>query len=137
VLPAPARLRRGQDIREVVRSGRRGATRTLVVHFCPAETSETSETSAAGTSETSGMATPAPARSAPICPQVGLLVSKAVGGSVVRHRVARQLRHLCADRLGSLPSGSRMVVRALPPAAGERSAVLGEDLDRALARVGR
>jgi ribonuclease P protein component len=63
-------------------------------------------------------------------------VGRAVGNSVVRHRVIRQLRHLVRDRLHRLPVGSRLVVRALPPAAGAGSAALGRDLDAALARLG-
>ena len=65
----------------------------------------------------------------------GLVVSKAVGGSVVRHRVARRLRHLLAPRLAALPEGTRLVVRAAPAAATATSAELGVDLDRALARL--
>jgi ribonuclease P protein component len=70
-------------------------------------------------------------------PTVGLVVGKAVGGSVVRHRVARQLRAQLARRLLSLPHGSGTVVRALPTAAGATSAELGADLDAALGRVVR
>lgn len=77
----------------------------------------------------------------PACPRVGFVVSKAVGGSVVRHRVARRLRHVMRDRLGQLPPGTRLVVRALPKAAAADSAQLGADVDRALrallAGVGR
>jgi ribonuclease P protein component len=65
--------------------------------------------------------------------RVGFIVSKAVGGSVVRHRVARRLRHLMRDRLADVPAGARIVVRALPAAATADSAALGRDLDRTLA----
>jgi len=60
------------------------------------------------------------------------VVSKAVGGAVVRHRVSRRLRHLLAPRLGALPAGAMLVVRALPPAATATSAELAGDLDGAL-----
>lgn len=60
-------------------------------------------------------------------------MSKAVGGSVVRHAVTRRLRHLVAPRLEALPAGASVVVRALPPAATATSAELGSDLDGALA----
>ena len=69
------------------------------------------------------------------CPRVGLVVSKAVGGSVVRHRVARRLRHVMRDRLDRLPPGTRMVVRALPKSAAADSTRLGSDIDRALRTV--
>lgn len=66
---------------------------------------------------------------------MGFVVSKAVGNSVVRHRVTRQLRHLVADRLGTLPPGCTLVIRALPPAAGSASTELAADLDSALRRL--
>jgi ribonuclease P protein component len=65
-------------------------------------------------------------------PRAGFVVSRAVGGSVVRHRVARRLRHLVRDRVGSLPPGARLVVRALPPSADAPSALLADDLDAGL-----
>jgi ribonuclease P protein component len=68
-------------------------------------------------------------------PLVGLVVGKAVGGSVVRHRVARRLRAQLAGRLKALPDGSGTVVRALPDAAAATSGQLGAGLDRALARL--
>lgn len=64
--------------------------------------------------------------------RVGFVVSKAVGGSVVRHRVARRLRHVLRERLDSLPAGTRLVVRALPRSATADSARLASDVDRAL-----
>ena len=62
-------------------------------------------------------------------------MSKAVGGSVVRHRVVRRLRHVVRDRLTTLPAGSRLVVRALPPAATATSAELAANLDAGLAKA--
>ena len=49
-------------------------------------------------------------------------MSRAVGNSVVRHRVLRVLRAQTRPLLGTLPSGSLLVVRALPPAAAADSA---------------
>lgn len=66
---------------------------------------------------------------------MGFVVSKAVGGSVVRHQVARRLRHLMRDRIDGLPPGSDLVVRALSPAATASSAELGADLDAALRKL--
>jgi ribonuclease P protein component len=68
-------------------------------------------------------------------PRVGFVVSKAVGNSVVRHRVARRLRHVVRDRLGTVRLGCTLVVRALPPAAEAASAELGSDIDSALRRL--
>lgn len=62
-------------------------------------------------------------------------MSKAVGNAVVRHRVARRLRHLMRDRLAALPEGTDLVVRALPPSADATSRDLGADLDATLRRL--
>ena len=71
----------------------------------------------------------------PGSPVVGLVVGKTVGGSVVRHQVSRRLRAQIAARLDRLPLGSGLVIRALPEAATATSALLGADLDAALAKV--
>lgn len=65
--------------------------------------------------------------------RVGLVVSKQVGNSVVRHRVARRLRGVLAQRVSDWPGGRLIVVRALPAAATATSAELAVDLDRAWA----
>src|SRR6185369_5030185 len=44
--------------------------------------------------------------------RVGFVVGRTVGNSVTRHRTVRRLRHLVRDRLGRLPAGSILVVRA-------------------------
>ncbi len=62
-------------------------------------------------------------------------MSKAVGGSVVRHAVTRRLRHVVGPRLAHLPAGSRLVVRALPASATASSQALAADLDVALERA--
>jgi ribonuclease P protein component len=43
----------------------------------------------------------------------GLIISKSVGGSVKRHRVARKVRHAVAPTIAHLPTGSLLVIRAL------------------------
>ncbi|GAA1212542.1 ribonuclease P protein component [Prauserella alba] len=108
MLPADARLRRSEEFRAVMRGGVRAGRRRLVLHAL-AESGERKK--------------------------AGFVVSKAVGNSVVRHRVIRRLRHLVADRLGTLPDGYALVVRALPPAAKASSAELGSDLDAAMRRL--
>ncbi len=110
MLPRAARLHRSADFTEVVRRGRRASRATLTVHLLPG---------------TAGHV------------RAGLVVSKAVGGSVVRSTVSRRLRHLLRVRLPHLPAGTRLVVRAAPSAATASSAALGDDLDAALARAQR
>jgi len=67
---------------------------------------------------------------------MGLVIAKTVGGSVIRHRVARRLRALVAVRIASWPLGLDVVIRALPSAASADLTRLGHDLDRALERLG-
>ncbi|GAC1327606.1 MAG: hypothetical protein NVSMB13_14000 [Mycobacteriales bacterium] len=67
-------------------------------------------------------------------PRVGFIVSRAVGGAVVRNRVRRQFRELLRHR--PLPAGSLLVLRVLPPAAGLTSAALDTELDALLRRLG-
>jgi ribonuclease P protein component len=102
-------MRRSTDFTTVVRDGARARGASLVVH------------------QRAGLDSPRPV--------VGLIVSKAVGGSVTRHRVSRQLRAQLALRLDRLPAASGTVVRALPASARAGSASLGADLDRALRRL--
>ena len=109
MLPPEHRLTDGESFRLAVRRGRRAGRRTLVVHL--------------GTSEE-----PAPAR-------VGLVVSKAVGGAVVRNRVKRRLRHLAREHVSSLPGSAVLVLRALPPSAEASWDELGDDLAASLRRV--
>ncbi len=67
--------------------------------------------------------------------RAGIIVSRSVGGAVVRTTVKRRLRHLLRDRMALLTPGSAVVVRALPPAAGSTSADLDADLGAALSRA--
>jgi ribonuclease P protein component len=69
-------------------------------------------------------------------PRVGFVVSKAVGPAVTRNLVKRRLRHLARARLGVLPAGSMLVVRALPAAASAGYEDLAQELDRCLSKVG-
>jgi ribonuclease P protein component len=124
VLPPAHRLRSSAEFSAVVRWGRRASRPLLTVHAVL----PTGELPAR---------TGAPDAAAPA--RAGLVVSKAVGGSVVRHRTARRLRHLLAPHLvgpaADVPAGTRLVVRAAPAAGAADSAALGADLDAALARL--
>jgi ribonuclease P protein component len=117
LLAVGTRLTRRDDFATAVRRGRRAACGSVVVHLARACT---------------GDVVPAPVL---VDPKVGFVVSRAVGGSVVRHRVQRRLRHLMRSRVPILPAGALVVVRALPASASASSAALGDDLDRALRRL--
>jgi ribonuclease P protein component len=102
VLPKNARMTRSADFQRTIRSGVRVTRPTLVLH-------------------------------ADCVPHnrvlVGVVVSKAIGNAVVRNRVKRRLRHLAANRIPTTPTGTDVVVRALPRSAtslaGLRSDLLG------------
>jgi len=117
VLAAAARLRRREDFSATVRSGRRAGHGALVVHVSPAATNSTN-----------------PARASS---RAGFVVSRAVGGAVVRNLVQRRLRHLMRTEIDRLPPGTDVVVRALPAAATRSYADLGADLSSALAAATR
>jgi ribonuclease P protein component len=70
-------------------------------------------------------------------PLVGFVVSRAVGGAVVRNRVRRRLRVLVREYLSSLPGGSLLVVRAHPQAATASQADLAAELDLVMSTLVR
>lgn len=108
MLPAQARMRRREDFAVAVRQGSRTGRTLLTGHLLVR----------AGSDE------PALA---------GFVVSRAVGGAVVRNKVRRRLRSLVRGYLESLPGGSLLVVRATPRAATARQADLAAELDLVIA----
>ncbi len=104
MLPAAARMRRREDFSAAVRGGSRTGRPLLTGHLLVRP----------GSRE--------PARA-------GFVVSRAVGGAVVRNRVRRRLRALMGGHMESLPQGSLLVVRANPRAATARQSDLAADLD--------
>jgi ribonuclease P protein component len=111
VLSPENRLRRRTEFSDVVRRGRRASRPLLTVHLLPGADAS--------------------------APRAGLVVSKAVGGSVVRTRVARRLRHQLRPVVSTLPAGTRLVVRAAPAAATADSVALGRDLTSAVEKLTR
>jgi ribonuclease P protein component len=101
MLPRRQRLTARRDFTTTVRSGRRFRSGALVGHVL-------------GTPSDDG-------------PRAGLIVTRAVGNSVQRHRVSRVLRHACTQHLGQLAPGTLIVLRALPGAAA-RDSRLAEDV---------
>ena len=106
---AAHRLTGGAGFWLAIRTGRRAGSDTLVLHL--ARTDEVGP------------------------PRIGFVVSRAVGNAVTRNRVRRRLRELVRGGREALPSGSLLVVRALPSAAGASYAELRSDLTRCLSRV--
>lgn len=103
------RVRSGADFRETMRRGRKAASPAAVVYA------------------RSSMTT-APAR-------FGIIVSKAVGGAVVRNRVKRRGRAVCAELISSIPVGNVVVVRMLPAAAEVTWDTLREQLTTSIRRA--
>jgi ribonuclease P protein component len=68
-------------------------------------------------------------------PRIGLVVSKAVGSAVQRHRVARRLRHVARTVIDELDPADRVVIRALPGSRYAISARLEQELRTALRRT--
>lgn len=118
---APAeRLRRRDEFAATIKAGRRAARGSLVVHM---------RTSAIDDPVRTGGDVP-PSRA-------GFVVSKAVGGAVVRNLVKRRLRHLVRTHLGEMPPGTDLVVRALPASATRTYQDLGADLAQAIDAASR
>jgi ribonuclease P protein component len=115
MLPAAHRLRRSVDFERTVRRGTRAGRSTVVVHLLIPD--ENVSDPGSGT------------------PQVGFVVSKAVGNSVQRNLVKRRLRAAAAEQLSVLPSAARALVRALPPSSAATYADLERDLDSCLRRA--
>jgi ribonuclease P protein component len=116
VLPAQARLRRRPEFTAVVRSGRRVGRPTMVLHYLPQRPA-------------------GPDGVVPGGPRAGFVVGRAVGNSVVRHRVTRRLRAVALGELHRLPPTADLVVRARPEAAEATSERLRRDLVSGLDRV--
>ena len=96
MLPKKARLTTSEDFAKATKSGLRLTSSNLVgyLYISPVEKNENLETSS----------------------KCGLIINKSVGGSVMRHRIARQLRHDLAPIIGTLPTNSLFVVRVLKSA---------------------
>ncbi len=105
----------------VVRSGRRAGRPTMVLHYLPERPTDPRSDQGAGSTSAG--------------PRAGFVVGKAVGNSVCRHRVTRQLRHLVRQELHRLPPEADLVVRARPEAAGAPSATLQRDLRAGVDRL--
>lgn len=67
--------------------------------------------------------------------RAALAVGKGVGTAVERNRVARKIRHCLRPRLGALPDGSCLVVRALPGSSRAGSDEIARELDRMLSQA--
>ena len=84
MLAKSARLTESADFARATKSGLRASTQNFVGYLYPTNLDQ-------------------PARA-------GLIISKNVGGSVTRHKIARKLRHAFRDIYSQLPTGGLLVV---------------------------
>lgn len=87
MLPNSARIKSSSDFARATKSGRRITSDSLIGYLYSSNSND-------------------PAK-------LGLIVGKTVGNSVVRHRIARQIRHAAREDLTNLPNGTLFVVRAM------------------------
>lgn len=105
MLPASQRLRHRSDFRAAIRGATSGS-KLVVVHVVIRSSDPATADLING-------------------PRVGVVCSKSVGNSVVRHTVARHLRHVVKDVVDGLPR-SVDVIRARPAAADASHSALAE-----------
>ncbi|MBU9762993.1 ribonuclease P protein component [Mycobacterium sp. TNTM28] len=110
MLPARYRMRRSAEFSATVSRGVRAVQPDVVVHALHEGTDATG-------------------------PRVGLIVSKAVGNAVERHRVSRRLRHAARVVVPKLDATDLVVIRARAGSAEAPSVRLEQQLQRALERL--
>ncbi len=110
MLPAQYRMTRSTEFGATVSKGNKAAQPDLVLYTRSDETGEPG-------------------------PRIGLVVSKAVGNAVQRHRVSRRLRHAARILLDDLDPADRVVIRALPSSRNAISPRLEQELRTALQRI--
>ncbi len=123
MLPKKARLTTSEDFAKATKSGLRLTSENLVgyLYISPAANNANNVNNE-------------------LTPKCGLIINKSVGGSVMRHRIARQLRHDIAPNLHTLPSDSLFVVRVLksaPEYTNELTQLISDLLSRSQKNVSR
>lgn len=118
MLPAHHKLTSPAEFHRTIKKGSKAGSRTVVVHVLD------------------HTATCPDAPVATTGPRFGLVVSKAVGNAVARHRTSRRLRHVCRSLFPDLPPTADLVIRALPASATASSEQLEKDIRKALRKCG-
>lgn len=133
MLPVEHRLSTQAQFKTVMKKGRRVKSRNLMIHFLSATATLPGENSGSSVE-----------LSTPRAPRCGLVISKAVGNSVVRHNTARKLRAaffnlvkaehpaLGIDATEQPRGYIDIVVRAFPGAASLTTVELQRELELAL-----
>ena len=105
MLPNSARIKSSSDFARVTKSGRRTSTDSLIAYLLLNQSNSGSNLNFNSNSNLN--------HKKDDNPKLGLIISKSVGNSVVRHRIARQIRHASFNYLSLLPTGSLLVIRAM------------------------
>ncbi|MFP7365351.1 ribonuclease P protein component [Corynebacterium callunae] len=128
MLPAQHKLNSSLQFRTVLRKGRRAGSKTVVVHLWDSAESLDPTENQGNVAAFGG-------------PRFGLIVSKAVGNAVIRHRTARRLRHVCAQIVAENPEllspTHHIVIRALAASGQASSADLYRDISYGLGKAQR
>ncbi|WP_084588166.1 ribonuclease P protein component [Corynebacterium auriscanis] len=132
------RLRSSTDFGRTVRGGRKKGSRSVVVYILPPAVPYPEPSTRRFHDVSRETLSPDAVALSPR-PRVGLVVSKAVGNAVARHRVSRQLRHAVRDALVDLEwqcaPGTTIVLRALPAAASTTYKELVKDVYSCIRRA--
>lgn len=108
VLPRAHRVVCADDFRRAVRRGHRTSTPSVVLYLLAGE---------------------------PGGPRFGVVVSKKVGGAVVRNRVRRRIQAICAGAMAIAQPSDLIVVRALPGARETPWDTLRAEIEDGLGRA--
>lgn len=106
-------MTRGEDYRQVVRTGNRVGGAFCITYAVPRSVPED---------------TALPAR-------FGYIISKAVGNAVVRNRVRRRMKSISEELIGNGVIGVDVVFRALPKAANASFDELKKEMLRSIERL--
>ena len=110
MLAKPNRVTQAHDFKTIVRRGRRFVSDTMVLYVLPTESDVS---------------------------RFGFIVTKAVGGAVVRNSVRRRLRSASHDLLATVGAGNDVVVRALPASVEATWATLHSEIAGGLSTIAR
>ncbi len=128
MLPTQNKLNSSVQFRTTMRKGRRAGSKTVVVHLWDSAESLDGTESKGEVASFGG-------------PRFGLIVSKAVGNAVIRHRTSRRLRHVCAQIVADSPEllspTHHVVIRALAGSGEVSSQELERDIRNGLKKAGR
>ena len=92
MLPNSARIKSSSDFARVTKIGRRTTTNSLIGYLLIEQSAEQFDSNQ---------------------PKLGLIIGKSIGNSVVRNRIARQIRHAAKESFSSLNHGSLLVIRVM------------------------